>query len=169
MLKYEVLSESKNNSRFLIDTSFETKYLISLLANEVDEFYFEDAYLQKNVVELTLVRVTEKRESFSKELIETVGHIFADSLHKYEDYILHISLPLDGVSDHNPSQTSAKNSLIESYFLNDTNEEFKYFKFKLDGVVLYFFFNKYKTNGFQVLNSLVDYLKRQYGADVKVE
>jgi hypothetical protein len=150
MLKYSTFSESKTSSRFLIESSFESKYLLLIESKLTDDIDFNNTYLQENVVELTVARMTSQRETYSKALMYTIGDIFTKLLHRYEDFIVYISIP------------KQKASTIDNYIEMDKNDDFYYFRIEIDGYVLFFFHNKNKTNGVKVLNSISEFLHESF-------
>ena len=153
MLHYKA-NESKKSSHFYLNTKLESIYLLLFKTIDEDVQSFEDGYLQENLVEMKIVRLTEKREHFCSGLALTVKSIFDNLLHKHNDYIIYASVPIG----------SAKEKLIMRFIENDDNDEFQYFYFKIDGFRWFFFNNDLKTNSVYLLNSIVSYLKREFGA-----
>jgi hypothetical protein len=152
MLNYKA-NESKKSSHFHLNTSKESIYLLLFKNIDEEDQCFEDSYLQENLVEMKIVRVTQQREYYCTALAYTIKSLFDRLLFKYEDFIIYASVPLG----------SMKEKLIWRFIEGDENDEFHYFDFKIDGYRWFFFCNETKTNSIYFLNSITSYLKREFG------
>lgn len=157
MLKYTA-NEGVIRSHFFITTSLESIYILSFEKLEVEIMDFGDEFLQDNVVEMKVVRVTDKRENYCISLANTIKSIFDTLLFKYDNKIIYLSIPAD----------SFKHKLIEKFILEDKNDEFHYYEYELNGYVLYFFFNGNKTNPIYTLGTIGDFFRRNYDIDFNI-
>lgn len=157
MLPYQS-NESRNSSHFFINTKKESLHLLEFKKVEEEEISFGSDYLQDNVLEMKVVRLTENREVFCKALGDTIKHIFDTVLFKYDNILIYFSVP-----NH-----TWKNRLIERYIYEDNNDDFYVYHISLDGYTIYFFFNQQKSNGIKCLSSINDYFKSEYGVDLKI-
>lgn len=157
MLKYSS-NESKNSSHFFINTNAESIYVLSFTGIDEEEMSFNDDFLQENVVEMKIVRVTDQRETFCTALSVTIKSIFDKLLYKYDDLIIYLSVP------HN----SCKEKLIYKYIIEDTNDEFFVYSVTVDGYTMFFFFNEHKTSSGKCLNSIAHFFKTEYDIDLKM-
>jgi hypothetical protein len=157
MLKYSS-NESKKSSHFFINTNSESIHVLSFKSVEEEIMSFNDDFLQENVVEMQIVRVTDQRETFCTALSVTIKSIFDKLLYKYDDLIIYLSVP------HN----SCKENLIYKYIVEDTNDEFFVYNVTVDGYTMFFFFNEHKTSSVNCLNSIAHFFKTEYDIDLKM-
>lgn len=157
MLQYQS-NESRNSSHFFITTKSESLHLLEFKKVSEEENSFSNDFLQENVLEMKIVRLTEERENFSKSLSLTIKSIFDNILFKYDDLLIYFSVPT----------ACWKKRLIERFIIEDKNDEFYVYHISIDGYTIYFFFNQHKSNGIQCLSSINSFFKNEYGVDLKI-
>jgi hypothetical protein len=91
-------------------------------------------------------------------LADTVKHIFDDFLFRKDNAIIYISV----------DNTKWKSKLIKRYIDQDENDEFFGFSCVLGDVTIYFFMNKDKSNIIQAFNSILSYIRDEYGEDAEI-
>ena len=157
MLTYQS-NESRERSHFFITTKAESLHLLEFKKLEEEETSFGNEFLQDSVLEMKIVRLSDKREFFCKQLGDTIKRIFDYILFKYDDLVIYFSVPTD----------CWKRKLIDRYILDDNNDEFIVYNIAINGITIYFFFNQFKSNGITCLNSINEYFKVEYGVDLKI-
>ncbi|MEM6719294.1 MAG: hypothetical protein AAF611_08280 [Bacteroidota bacterium] len=157
MLKYKS-NESKTSSHFFITTDAESIHLLNFSTIEEETMLFDNDYLQENVVEMQIARVSGEREIFCKSLSNTIKTIFDNLLYKYDDFIVYTSVPVD----------SLKEKLIHRYIIEDDNDEFFVFRISIYDYTMFFFLNTYKTNLAEAMNGIVEFFKSEYDVDLKL-
>lgn len=152
MLNYTIY-ESSTSSRFIITTPAENISILAFNYLENEEMYFNNDFLQENVVEMVVAKVTKNTENYCKEFALTVKHIFDYKLEKDEGAIIYICIP----------QNSLKHQLMIRYIKSDDNDHFKCLTFKAEEKVFCFFLNEQKTSSIDVWNALIKFFKEEYG------
>jgi len=158
MIKYFCENESQESSRFVLYGSKDSIYMLCFDNKDVEEINFNDDFLQDNIIEMNIVKVTKNKEACCKDIAATIKTIFDSILFQYSDKIVYISVPTK----------SAKQKLIKRFINEDKNSNFIYIGFSLGDITFYFFFNDIKTNFFQALESLYNYFKNEYGLDFTI-
>lgn len=151
MLKYTI-NESSTSSHFFITTQNESLHLLSFSKVEEEEIDFDDAFLQKNALQMTIARLSEPREVYCTALSETIKNIFDTLLFKKDDCVIYLSVTTD----------SCKDQLIQRFIDNDTNDQFTFVDVIVDDITFYFFFNNEKTNIVECISSINNYFKKEY-------
>lgn len=157
MLKYSS-NESKTSSHFFINTNAESIHLLSFAKVDEEVMSFDNDFLQSNVVEMQIARVSGQRENFCCALGVTIKSIFDKLLYKYDDLIVYLSVP----------SGSLKEMLIDRYINDDTNDEFFGYFVTVDDYTLYFFFNEHKTSSVKCLSAIAEFFKSEYDIDLKM-
>jgi hypothetical protein len=157
MLKYQS-NESKKSSHFFINTNAESIHLLSFTSVDEEVMSFSNDFLQENVVEMQVVRVSGQRENYCTALGVTIKSIFDKLLYKYDDLVIYLSVP----------SGSLKEQLVDRYISEDTNDEFFGYYVTVDGYTLYFFFNEHKTSSVKCLGSIAEFFKSEYDIDLKM-
>ena len=154
MLNY-TSDESSQSSHFIINTETENIILLSFNKLNEEDLFFNNDFLQDNILEMTIAKVATNNDCFCKELALTVKHIFDFILEKEHNKIIYASLPYNCL----------KHQLIMRYIKDDENDHFKVFSFVIDNKVLFFFFNEEKTSSVDVLKALTEFFSNEYGVD----
>lgn len=154
MLKYDS-NESPKSSHFFIRTQKESLYILTFNKKDAEDQDFRDEFLQENVVEMQIAKVTLQNEAFCKGLAITTKHIFENILFKHDDKIVFLTVP----------ENSLKQKLIDRFIESDDNNEIHFLRFVIDGYILYFFINEEKTSLIPVFAALLTYFKEEYGID----
>lgn len=158
MIQY-ITQESPRGSRFIYTTLKENIYTLDILKTDVDLFDFNDDFLQENVYELDLTRVTSPEEADQKEiscvkLIKSAKRNVINFVMSNRNPIVYISVDSD----------NSKNRIIQNFINNENNnDDLSYYSFPVENVTLYFFFNKDKVNSFALLKSISEYIFNEYG------
>ena len=151
MLNYTI-HESSTSSRFIITTPSTNISILAFNRLDNEEMYFNNEFLQQNVVEMVVAKVTKNQENYCKEFALTIKHIFDHKLEKDENTIIYICIP----------ENSLKHQLMVRYIESDDNDHFKCLSFKVEDKVFCFFINEQKTSTVKSWNSLVKFFKEEY-------
>ena len=81
MLNY-TSDESSQSSHFIINTETENIILLSFNKLNEEDLFFNNDFLQDNILEMTIAKVATNNDCFCKELALTVKHIFDFILEK---------------------------------------------------------------------------------------
>lgn len=158
MLQYQS-NESKNSSHFFITTEKESLHLLEFKKVEEENISFSDTFLQENVQEMQMVRLSDERESYCKSLCKTAKSIFDNMLFKHDDLIIYLSVPFLSGKDH----------LIQRIINEDNNDEFFVYDVIVGDYTLYFFFNEHKTSSGRCLKAITNFFKIEYDIDLKIQ
>lgn len=156
MLKYQTKESPEKGSQFFIETKSDNVHLLRILKREIEDTDFDDEYLQDNIYQLDIVKITlENQDNFCFNLSKTIKHIFDDFLFRKTNAILYVSV----------KNSLLKKQLIDRYIEMDTNDEFSSFSYEFEEITIYFFLNRDKTNLVQTLNSISEYMRKEYGVN----
>jgi len=130
--------------------------MLSFTSVEEEEIYFNNEFLQENVLQMTIARISEQRETYCTSLALTIKGIFDNQLFKTDNLVIYLSVESD----------KWKEKLITRYILEDSNDEFCCYSIQIDGYSFYFFFNRDKTNSVECLSSIFKYFKTEFNIDL---
>ena len=130
MLNY-TSDESSQSSHFIINTETENIILLSFNKLNEEDLFFNNDFLQDNILEMTIAKVATNNDCFCKELALTVKHIFDFILEKEHNKIIYASLPYNCL----------KHQLIMRYIKDDENDHFKVFSFVILSMYIKSFLN----------------------------
>jgi arginine repressor len=150
--------ESRQGSQFFIHTLVDNLHFLKLEKKDIEVIDFQNDFLQENIYELEIVKLTDTEENYCCSLADTVKHIFDDFLFRKDNAIIYISV----------DNTKWKSKLIKRYIDQDENDEFFGFSCVLGDVTIYFFMNKDKSNIIQAFNSILSYIRDEYGEDAEI-
>ncbi|WP_271770388.1 hypothetical protein [Aquimarina algiphila] len=157
MLEYDT-NERPDGSHFFIRTQLETLHILKFSRVEPELISFENDFLQNNIFEMEVVRVSELRESYCKSLVFTIKHIFDSILFRYDNRIIYISVPTN----------SLKHQLIESMVSLDDNDEFNFFKIEIGDLTFCFFMNSKKINILTTFGLILQYFVEEYDINLQI-
>ena len=146
MLAYNSSSESSTNSHFFISKE-DSIYLLNFCKIDIDEYCYDNDFLQDNIRDLSICAGTLLHRHWSKELVYTIKHIFDDYLTNTNNGIIQV------IVDAN----SGKDNLIKHIISTDNNIHFHYFGFQVMNRISYYFINEKQTSSMTVLTSLLNH------------
>ncbi len=159
MLNYTQHNESPKSSRFIITTPQVNITILAFESLDNEKMYFNNDFLQENVVEMVVAKASSISENYCKELALTIKHIFDFKLEKEDKTIIYISIP----------ENSLKHQLMQRFIESDDNAHFNYLSFNVEDNVFCFFFNERKISTVKTWNSLAKFFKDEYGINFETK
>lgn len=150
------IDEGLKSSHFFIKSHGENIYALGFSTIDQEQLDFNNDYLQENVFEMVVVKLTDTKEAYCKQVAQEIKAHFDKMLEGEPDTIIYV----------NVKEGSPKHKLIERFMENDTNSHFMWIKFEVNGNIYLFYLNNDKTNNFFTVVCLSSFFMDEYGVEL---
>lgn len=147
-------SESPKSSHFFLNTSLENLFILEFQQRDVEEVHYDDDFLQENVVEMSIAKVSFNEEYCIKTLLPSIKARI-DEILSVDDAVVSITV----------FSNQLKHNLISRCLETTTDPNLQFLEYEVNEITFFFLFNEEKTSTIQLYNSLGNYFYKNYQID----
>ena len=143
--------ESSKSDYLFLNTTLENLFILQFEQKDVEAIHYGDDFLQKNVVEMSIVKVSCDAKHCRTPLISQIrDHI--DKILSKDDAVISITVSSNGL----------KHNLILRCLQTNSNANLQFLEYEVNMITFFFLFNEDKTSMIKLYKCLRKYFYTNY-------